>query len=218
MPVYDPCPLCSAPPLKVPADELARLRQHVENEVPEAILYLGDLYHLGNPRLSIVRNPKKAVKLWKRAVELGNVEAMNHLGTAYENGRGVKHTDVKKAQQLYRMGVDRGSARAQYSLANVMWKEIQSEIARFQETNSSDEYWIDATRASEIYRHCDLAAMQGHHGGFYMKGMCYVVGVGVGKDCVEARRFLERAAAITGRWQRRAIDGLARLDAAEATS
>ena len=148
------------------------------------------------------------------------MDATNNLGAAYEDGTGVKHTDWKKAQQLYRMGVDRGSARAQYSLANVMWKELQNEVTRFdQRFNSSEEYWMDTTRTSEIYGLFDLAAMQGHLGGIYMKGVCYAGGIGVEKDHVEARRCFERAAA-KGHWQRVAIDGLARLDAyaAEATS
>jgi len=197
---------------------LARIRRHVENEVPEAILTLGDMYRQGSRSLGIVQNDKKAVKLWKRAVELGNVEAMNHLGSAYENGEGVKHTDVKKARQLYRMGVDRGSARAQYSLASSMWRELQNSIARFYQESSGENYPIDPIFASEIYRLYDLARMQGHHGAILMKGMCYAVGVGVEKDYVEARRWLERAAATTGRWQPRAIGQLAQLDAAEAAS
>ena len=181
-------------------------------------MHLGVIYHSGNPMLGIVPNPKKAVKIWKRAVELGNVEAMNHVGAAYEHGRGVKHTDVKKAQQLYRMGADRGSARSQYNVANTMWGELQNSIARFYQESSGELYHMDPRVESEIYRHYDLAAMQGHHGGLFMKGVCYAGGIGVGKDYVEARRFLERAAAITGHWQQGAIDGLAPLDAAEATT
>ena len=72
---------------------------------------------------------------------------------------------------------------------------------------------LDSTLASEIHRLSDLAAMQGHHGGLYMKGLCYWAGVGVECDYVEARRWFERAAATTGRWQPHAIDQLAKLDA-----
>ncbi|KAH8098205.1 hypothetical protein JL720_1137 [Aureococcus anophagefferens] len=50
---------------------------------------------------------KKAVKIFKRAVELGNVQATIELGYMYEKGRGVR-LDLKKASQLYRMAADRG--------------------------------------------------------------------------------------------------------------
>ncbi|KAH8072632.1 hypothetical protein JL721_3274 [Aureococcus anophagefferens] len=40
--------------------------------------------------------------MWKRAAELGNVEAMRHLGKIYWEGSGVK-LDKKKAERLVRM-------------------------------------------------------------------------------------------------------------------
>ena len=58
-----------------------------------------------------VKSSKKAAKLWKRAVELGNVDSMMNLGYLYEVGDGVKQ-DTRKALQLYRMGGDRGDANA----------------------------------------------------------------------------------------------------------
>ena len=143
------------------------------------------------------------MKLLKHAVELGNVEAMNILAVAYEHGRGVKHADMKKAKQLYRMGADRGYARAQCNLANVLWKELQSGIR--------SSAMLDSTLMSEIHRLYDLSATQGHHDAIYMKGTCYRIGIGVEKDYVEARRWLERAAATTGRCQQLAIDQLAKL-------
>ena len=56
----DTCPLCRVPCSKTNAEELARLRRHVENEVPEAITFLGNAYYGG--RLGLVktlRNPQK---------------------------------------------------------------------------------------------------------------------------------------------------------------
>ena len=68
------CPLCRLPPTKTDAEQLARLRRHVENEVPEAITHLGNAYREG--RFGLVKSYKKAAKMYRRAVELGNVDAM----------------------------------------------------------------------------------------------------------------------------------------------
>ncbi|KAH8053642.1 hypothetical protein JL722_9491 [Aureococcus anophagefferens] len=87
-------------PRKDDAEQLARLRRHVENEVPEAITHLGIAYSEG--RFGLVKSDKKAAKIYRRAVELGDVTAMNCLGLLYENGSGVK-LDKKKAERLYRM-------------------------------------------------------------------------------------------------------------------
>ena len=76
--IEDACPLCRLPRPKTNAEQLTRLRRHVENEVPEAITFLGDAYR--NGLLGLVKSDKKAAKIWKRAVELGSVDAMVHLG------------------------------------------------------------------------------------------------------------------------------------------
>jgi TPR repeat protein len=188
----------------------------VENELPEAILYLGQLYDQGDSFYRIVQNPKKAVKLYKRAAELGNVEAMHGLARAYEQGRGVKHADTNKAKQLYYAGVNRGYTSAHYNLANLLFRELRSGVLDLRTSaNRTAEAHSAMTGASEIFRLYDLAAMNGHKAAIYMKGMCYQVGVGVTVDHVEARRWLERAAA---EGHQLAIDQLAKIDAEEATS
>ena len=48
------CPLCRVPLAKTHAESLARLRRHVENEVPEAISFLGHAYHFGGVTRSTV--------------------------------------------------------------------------------------------------------------------------------------------------------------------
>jgi hypothetical protein len=112
----DACPLCRLPYPVNAAENLARLRRHVENEVPEAITHLGSGYHLG--RYDFVKSDKKAAKIWKRAVELGSVQAMVNLGVAYYLGRGVK-LDWKKAKQLHRMAADRGCAKGQCNVGQI---------------------------------------------------------------------------------------------------
>ena len=88
----------------------------MDSEVPEAICELGYVYQFGWH--GVVRSGKKAEKLYKRAVELGNVDAMWFLGYLYADTAptGIK-LDRKKAARLYRMAADRGHAAAQFYLA-----------------------------------------------------------------------------------------------------
>jgi hypothetical protein len=103
------CALCHSFASTSDAEELAIIRRHVENEVPEAINHLAVLYREGEHGL--VKSAKKAAKIFKRAVELGDVEAMLNLGLMYMNGD--FKLDKKKAVQLWRMAADRGNATAQ---------------------------------------------------------------------------------------------------------
>jgi TPR repeat protein len=180
------CPLCRAPSAKDDAEELARLRRHVENEVPEAILSLGHAYRGG--LLGLVQSEKKAAKIWKRAVELGNVEAMTNLATMHGRGIGVK-LDLKKAERLYRAAADRGVADAQNNLAVLLDSQEKHE---------------------EAFRYYALAADQGHTRGEYNLGCCYRDGEGTEVDLGKARYWFERAAA---KGHEGAIEVLADLDA-----
>ena len=167
----DACPLCRIPCAEDDAEHLTRLRRHVENEVPEAITHLGIAYRAG--RLGLVKSDKKAAKIWKRAVELGDVEAMRYLAGLYEDGEGVK-LDRKKAERLYRAAADRGDPSAQTSLAFLL--------------DSQEKF-------EEAVRYFTLAANQGHTYAETALGCCYHYGMGTEVDLGKARYWLERAAA-----------------------
>jgi len=180
------CPLCRLPRAKSHAEQLASLRRHVENEVPEAITSLGSAYRQGY--FGLVKSDKKAAKIWKRAVELGDVQAMGYLGILYANGSGVK-LDKKKAERLYRTAADRGDAIAQASLALLLDSE---------------------KRFEEAFRYYALAADQGFRPGETCLGVCYSFGKGTEVDLGKARYWLERAAA---KGDEHAIEALAELAA-----
>jgi hypothetical protein len=158
----------------------------VENEVPEAITRLGSAYHLGH--FGLVKSDKKAAKIWKRAVELGDVHAMAHLGEVYEHGEGVK-LDTKKAALLYRMAADRGHAVAQSNIGAFLHSEEKFE---------------------EAFRYFALAADQGFTGGESNLALCYARGEGTEVDLGKARCWFERASA---KGDENARKNLARLDA-----
>ena len=164
------------------------LRRHVENDVPEAIVHLAECYRDG--KMGLVKSAKKAAKIYKRAVELGSVDAMVALGLLYERGDGVK-LDKKKAEQLLRLAADRGDAQAQLHLADLIFQN-----------NDVDP---------EAFQYLKLSAEQGLTGAEGMLGLYYVRGFGgVGVDLEEARRWTARAAA-KGNEQAKKL--LARIDA-----
>lgn len=83
-----PCPLCRKPWPKTHAMMLAYLRQNVDNGVSEAMNQLGDFYRFG--RVVAAPNPNKAAKLYTRAIELGNLDAMNNLGFMHSQGSSAR--------------------------------------------------------------------------------------------------------------------------------
>jgi hypothetical protein len=143
----------------------------VENEVPDAITFLGDAYRRG--LLGVVKSDKKAAKIYRRAVELGDVRAMIFLGFMHVNGLGVK-LDKKKAERLLRMAADRGVALAQYNFGILLYSEQKFE---------------------EAFRYFVLAANQGYTDGENNLAVCYRDGRGTEVDLGKARYWFERAAA-----------------------
>ena len=57
----------------------------------------------------------KAVELWRKAADMGNLWAYNNLGTCYKNGQGVAQ-DYAKAVELYEKAATQGNANAQVNI------------------------------------------------------------------------------------------------------
>jgi TPR repeat protein len=134
-----------------------------------------------------VKSDKKAAKIYRRGVELGNVTAMRYLATLYVTGSGVK-LDNKKAARLFRMAADRGDALSQTSLGTVLHSE---------------------KKFDEAFRYLTLAADQGATFAENSLGICYRDGEGMEVDLGKARYWFERAAA---KGFETAIQALAELD------
>ncbi|EGB06593.1 hypothetical protein AURANDRAFT_29132, partial [Aureococcus anophagefferens] len=162
------------------------LETPLENEVPEAVSFLGNAYCRGD--FGLVKSDKKAAKIYRRAVELGDVAAMAHLAALYMTGSGVK-LDKKKAERLYRAAADRGVATAQNNLGILLHSE---------------------NRFEEAFRYFVLAANQGLTSGETCLGISYRDGGGTEVDLGKARYWFERAAA---KGYQKATNELARLDA-----
>ncbi|EGB11459.1 hypothetical protein AURANDRAFT_21291, partial [Aureococcus anophagefferens] len=113
----------------------------------------------------------KAAKIWKRAVELGDVDAMVFLGELYQYGEGVK-LDKKKAERLFRMAVDRGDAVAQNKIGCSLHSEKKFE---------------------EAFRYYALSADQGFTEGENNLACCYRYGEGTESSKKAAKLYLRAA-------------------------
>ncbi|EGB02852.1 hypothetical protein AURANDRAFT_14748, partial [Aureococcus anophagefferens] len=132
---------------------------------------LGNAYRHG--LLGLVKSDKKTAKIYRRAVELGDVRSMVSLGRMYEHGEGVK-LDKKKAERLYRAAADRGHPDAQCNLAFLL--------------DSEEKY-------EEAFPYYALSADQGYTRAEHNLGCCYTLGKGTEVDLGKARYWFERAAA-----------------------
>jgi len=200
------CPLCRVPHPKTDAEQLAQLRRHVENEVPEAISFLGNAYSYGF--LGLVKSGKKAAKILKRAVELGDLEAMRNLGSLYESGgEGVK-MDKKKAERLYRAAADRGDPLSQTALANLIY-DIDTGVGDKVEAkalwelgagqgHAKAEYFLgvlldEEENYEEAFAHYKRAAERKYMNAQYNLAYCFEHGEGTAVDLAEAAKWYARA-------------------------
>ena len=188
--IFAPCPLCLEAPPKTCKEDLARLRRHADNDVPEAISLLGKCYLLGN--YGLVKSDKKAARLFERAVELGDVDAMVRLGVLYEEGgTGVK-MNKKKANKLFGIAADRGDAWA---------------LSFFSDSLLLNE------KPDKAVSYLKAAVNQGYTDAEWKLGLLYETGGGVPQDFDEAKRLFAHAAAKGNECAARA---LARLNEREA--
>jgi len=166
------CPLCREPLPSTHAEVHAYLQPHVDKEVPEAVSYLGEMFEYG--KNGYPKNAYVAALVYKRAVELGAVDAMARLAVLFLRGEGVT-ADTEKALELNRQAAARGHSVAQINVAHILSK------------TSGDR--------DEIFRFTKLAADQGFTDAETNLAQLFEDGFGVEKDLAEAMRWYARAAA-----------------------
>ena len=113
---------------------------------------MADSYVEGDHELVI--SHKKAARIYKRAAELGDVDAKWNLACLYKNGEGVK-MNKNKAMQLSREAADRGHAVAQVKLGMELLGAKNKE------------------KEQEGHRYVWLAAKQGLTDAEYILGFIY---------------------------------------------
>ena len=125
---------------------------------------LAENYQHGS--LGLVKSSKKAARLFKRAAELGDTEAMVKLGIMYEKGRdGVKQNHVK-AMQLFRAAADRGNATGQAMFPLILHRRKDDQEALEDDLKTG-------------FRYAKLSSDQGFTLGHLMLGKAYYFGLGV---------------------------------------
>lgn len=99
-------------------------------------------------------DPKRAVELWRKAAELGYMEAYYNLGNRYENGGGVE-IDTEEAIRNYEIAAMGGIEEARYRLGLMENKK---------------------GNADRMAKHFVIAAKMGHNYALGMVKECYTKG------------------------------------------
>ena len=106
------CPFCRTPTPTRP-EGLKQYKKRVEMKDAKAMYGLGCDYYHANHGLS--RDNEKAVKLWRRAGELGCATSYFNIGVAYDLGDGVER-DEKKTVHYYKLAAMGGDVDARYNI------------------------------------------------------------------------------------------------------
>lgn len=122
------------------------------------------------------REFEKALELWRKATEQGNVIAYRNLGNCYNFGCGVDR-NCEKAVELYTIAAEQGDAIAQYNLAYSYY--------------SGEGVQKNEAKAAELY---ERSAEQGLAEAQYCLGILYFKGEGVPKDYTKAVEWCTKAA------------------------
>jgi hypothetical protein len=124
----------------------------------------------------VTKNPKEAVRWYRKAADQGNASAQNSLGLIYAKGEGVTK-DSKEAVRWFCTAADQGDATAQYNLGGMYYR--------------GDGVTKDPKEAVRWYR---KAADQGEALAQCVLGGMYHKGEGVTKDRKEGTKWFRMAA------------------------
>jgi len=121
-PVYDnqgnkikekTCPFCRTPTPTSGEEMIKRYKKRMELNDANAIYNMGIYYSHG--RYGLPQSMAKALKLYRRAGELGHSDAYSSIGNDYQAGRGVE-LDTKKALYYWELASIAGSVHARHNL------------------------------------------------------------------------------------------------------
>lgn len=122
-------------------------------------------YNLGFIYGEYLKNIKKSIYWYEKAVAQNLPHAQNDLANLYRYGKIDDKVDYQRAILLYKKAVDQGYAPAQVNLANMYLNGYGLEV--------------DLKKAFKLY---ELAALQDYPSGQYFLGGAYAEGVGVEKN------------------------------------
>ena len=138
-------------------------------------------------RRGIRPDPEKSTALMRHACLLGDWDACNDLGDAYEHGIGVA-ADVTRAAGMYHDACAHDSAWGCASLASLAWREL----AGFPRNEEQVVTWLeraltlDKSIASSLASDCPL-----HAESCALAAIVWLRGLGVEKNATYARDLME---------------------------
>ena len=122
-PVYDnqgnvvdneKCPFCRTPKPTSDEEMIERYKKRMDANDPIATFNVGKYYADG--KYGYPQDHSKAFKHWRRAAELGYVEAYSSIGYAFDKGEGVVEVDKKKARHYYELAAMGGNVLGRHNL------------------------------------------------------------------------------------------------------
>jgi TPR repeat protein len=144
-----------------------------DGQTVDELLNLGRQYYCG---FGVKQNYAKAVELYSKAAQQGNLDAQMFLCNCYNNGEGID-LNYAEAVKWARMATEHGNPEAEYFLGISYYK------GRGVEKNGS-----------EAVRWARLAAEQEYAKAQYLLGVLYFYGEGVEPDFAEAVKWYGKAA------------------------
>lgn len=107
--------------LGVPADYMKAASLFRESlSVPEAVRWLGTAFYDGN---GVQENLDEAIRLYRQAIEIGNVEANLNLAICYYFGRGVPRS-YEHAMECYQLAAGNGCKEACLCIGNMYFSGL----------------------------------------------------------------------------------------------
>ena len=137
---------------------VAQLKALAASDHPQAQLFLGQLYDLGEAGLD--RNPVEARRLISLSAENGDLQAMHNLGVFFFRGEGGPQ-DLTSAALWFRKAADGGIIESQYNLGLL----YQSGSGVRRDLNQARRWFAKAAARGDAEARRALAAMTPASGG-----------------------------------------------------
>ena len=161
-------------------EALKWLTKMAEDNDPDVLLQIGDIYNYGKPYISV--DKKKAFIWYEKAAEQGNSKAMCELGVFYYNGYGIQKDKVK-AFNWDKKAAESGNRWGQY---RVGWDYENG-------AGVSKDY-------AEAFKWYEKSANQGYTDAMCKLGLYYNKGFGVEKDSNKSFSWNLKAASSGSAW------------------
>lgn len=155
------------------------LNQAAEQDMPQAIGYLGKCYYFGN---GVSQDVNKAFQLFQQAKRCGAGWIYRLLGDCFYNGYGTEK-DLKQAWEYYQQGVDK-----------------KDKIAIIRAGDMLDKGGEGTQNKKLVFQMYQIAAELGSVEGKRKTGICFWEGKGVARSLQEAERYFRQAVQMGDNW------------------